>query len=78
MLLRDRSEPPASLGVYRAYPRAVSDQTEIADILCRPLPPLPGATLLASQLVTLPTHARLAERDLRALEQWLTSDSIVA
>lgn len=78
MLLRDGSAPSASLGVYRAYPRAVSDQSEIADILCRPLPPLPGATLLASQLVTLPTHARLAERDLRALERWLTSDSVVA
>lgn len=78
MLLRDGSAPPASLGVYRAYPRAVSEQTEIADILMRPVPPLPGAQLLAAQLVTLPTHARLAERDVRALEQWLNSERVVA
>jgi hypothetical protein len=31
----------------------------------------PGARLLAERLVTAPTHGRLAERDLTALEQWL-------
>ncbi len=68
---RDNSVPPAALGVYRAYPRAVPEQTEILDCVVQPPASVPGALELARTLVTLPVHARVAEQDLQRLEQWL-------
>jgi hypothetical protein len=35
----------------------------------------PGARTLAERLITLPTHSRLRERDLEALETWLARPS---
>ncbi len=62
---------PSALGVYRAYPQAVSEQREIRECLLQATGELTGSHRLANRLVTLPVHHRVAERDLQALEQWL-------
>jgi dTDP-4-amino-4,6-dideoxygalactose transaminase len=59
------------LGVMRGYPRALADLRGFGYRVRHTGDRFPGARLLAERLVTAPTHGRLAERDLTALEQWL-------
>jgi dTDP-4-amino-4,6-dideoxygalactose transaminase len=59
------------LGVMRGYPRALAALRGFGHRVRHTGIRLPGARLLAERLVTAPTHGRLAERDLVALEAWL-------
>jgi dTDP-4-amino-4,6-dideoxygalactose transaminase len=59
------------LGVLRGYPRPLHDLPFLARQCLNARDPFPGATLLAERLLTLPTHSRLREPDLRRLERWI-------
>lgn len=63
----------ATLGIVPAYPRPLSDLPQLAARVTNPGEPCPGAAALASDLYTLPTHSRLADRDVRRIEGWLGS-----
>lgn len=75
MLLRNGVEPEVNLGMYRAYPRVVPEQTEILDVIELSADPLHGARLLSQRLVTVPCHLRLSEHDVLRLETWLSHPS---
>jgi dTDP-4-amino-4,6-dideoxygalactose transaminase len=62
----------ARLGIMPAYPCALPDLPGFGDRVRGTSEDFDGARLLASQLVTLPTHGRLDARDLAALEEWLS------
>jgi dTDP-4-amino-4,6-dideoxygalactose transaminase len=60
------------LGVMPGYPRALGDLTGFGSRLAaHEEAGYPGARALASRLLTAPTHALLAERDVAALQAWL-------
>jgi len=61
-----------ALGVMPGYPTSLADLEGFARRLREPERLVPGARTLARQLGTLPTHSRLTETDLKALEWWLT------
>jgi dTDP-4-amino-4,6-dideoxygalactose transaminase len=65
--------PAPHLGVLRAYPLPLSELPVLRRIWRNPEIPLPGSRLLAERLLTVPTHSRLTEPDLRALEAWIDS-----
>jgi dTDP-4-amino-4,6-dideoxygalactose transaminase len=60
------------MGVWPSYPKSLADLPGFGDrrVGTRPCP---GARRLAAGLVTLPTHSRLTEDDLRALERMLAA-----
>jgi len=60
------------LGVSRGYPLPLADVPALAPLLSE-VRRHSGASHLAKALVSLPTHGRLREADLVALEQWLLS-----
>jgi len=61
-----------SLGVMPGYPTSLNRLEPLRDVLAgSSRRSFPGAEALAARLLTLPTHGRLAERDLQALEGWL-------
>ncbi|HXV86211.1 MAG TPA: DegT/DnrJ/EryC1/StrS family aminotransferase [Gemmatimonadales bacterium] len=60
----------ASLGVAPGYPRALCDLPGFCERVANRGQNFDGARELAGRLVTLPTHSRLVEADLRGLEQW--------
>lgn len=66
----------AGIGASASYPRALADVPEVAAQLRSPADHMPGARLLASQIMTLPTHGYcpddLAARVRKVLEQTLS------
>jgi perosamine synthetase len=65
------SDPTARrLGVMPGYPRALCDLPGFGERLVNGDELFPGARRLAAELLTLPTHSRLTEADLVALEGW--------
>jgi len=71
-----RSAAPL-LGVLRPYPGTLNDQEPLRPALHQGETAGPGARQLGSFLYTLPTHSLTTERDLRALEAWLTAGAAV-
>jgi perosamine synthetase len=65
-----RRERP-ELGVVHGYPNTLAELAELKASLLGD-EKLPGARELQRTLVTLPTHAHLDERDLRALAAWIS------
>jgi dTDP-4-amino-4,6-dideoxygalactose transaminase len=59
------------LGVMRGYPRVLADLPGFAARCRNGGAAFPGARELAERLVTLPTHGRLAPRDIAALRRWM-------
>lgn len=59
------------LGIMPGYPVSLDRLEEWAGVLRNSTERMPGATLLAASLFTLPTHGMLADADLVALEGWL-------
>jgi hypothetical protein len=51
----------AGIGATRSYPLALCDVPEVVAQLRSPRDPMPGARLVASQIVTLPTHGHCPE-----------------
>lgn len=58
------------LGIMPGYPLPLAELPRFRD-RCVNRTELPGARLLATSLITLPTHELLTEDDLTALERWL-------
>lgn len=77
VLLTDRTRGAADLrevrdlGIAPAYPLPLHHLPPLRERRAAPPGGLSGAERLATQLVTLPTHSLLAERDLARLEEWL-------
>lgn len=65
-----RAERP-ELGIVRGYPATLADLAELKVLLLGD-EKLVGARELQRTLVTLPTHAHLDERDLRAISAWIS------
>jgi len=63
------------LGIMSSYPTPLSQLAGFTTRCINAEASFPGAERLAQSLVTLPTHSRLAESDLRALEEWLSSSA---
>lgn len=61
----------ARLGIAPGYPEALCDLNGFGDRVANRDADYSGARTLAKQLVTLPTHSLLTERDLERLEHWL-------
>ena len=59
------------LGIAPGYPKALCDLTAFGERALNAAEDFAGARRLADTLTTLPTHSRLAERDVGALERWL-------
>ncbi len=59
------------LGVMPGYPRALCDLPGFAERVVNKADAFPGARMLASRLITLPTHSLLTGADLARLEAWL-------
>jgi perosamine synthetase len=59
------------LGVMPGYPKALRDVDRVGSRCLNRDAAFPGSRLLAARLCTLPTHGRLAPRDLAGLEQWI-------
>jgi perosamine synthetase len=59
------------VGVARSYPLPLSELAAVQPRLATPLADAPGARALARELVTLPTHSRLTERDWSTIESLL-------
>jgi dTDP-4-amino-4,6-dideoxygalactose transaminase len=59
------------LGIMSGYPRVLTDLTGFGARCGNDRGRFPGAAELAERLFTLPTHSRLAEPDVQALEQWI-------
>jgi len=59
------------LGIMPAYPRALCDVPDFAEGVGNADTDFVGARKLARCLMTFPTHSRLLERDLVALERWI-------
>ncbi|MGH7679942.1 MAG: DegT/DnrJ/EryC1/StrS family aminotransferase [Gemmatimonadaceae bacterium] len=54
-------------GVARSYPRPLGELPPVGARLVEPNAKMPGAAALARELVTLPTHSRLAPRDFETI-----------
>ena len=69
-----RLESPAAkrLGIARGYPLALVDLPGFANRAHPTAGDWRGGRLLAARLFTLPTHSALRERDLEALQRWLS------
>lgn len=57
------------LGIAASYPTTLSAVDQLVPQLCSPRTATPGAMSLSQQLLTLPTHSLLSERDIGALLQ---------
>jgi dTDP-4-amino-4,6-dideoxygalactose transaminase len=71
--VRARAIQPGArrLGIMPGYPLPLSRLGGFEKKVVNPAEPLPGAERLARQLITLPVHGMMTERDLTALEQWM-------
>ena len=56
-----------ALGIESSYPIALTELTQIEACHVGPRPHCPGARQLARELVTLPTHSRVSDRDYDAM-----------
>jgi dTDP-4-amino-4,6-dideoxygalactose transaminase len=63
-----------ALGIMPGYPRALCEVGGFVERVVNRSDAFPGARLLAERLVTVPVHGRLSERDLDALEAWVSDD----
>jgi len=63
-------QPVRALGIVRAYPVTLAELPEARSALFSGEGPGPGSTLLSRALLTLPTHTRVAESDLKRIELW--------
>jgi len=71
-LRRSAAESAARrLGIMPGYPKALCDLDRFRPRCLNRDVLFPGSRLLAAQLCTLPTHGRLAMRDLARLEEWI-------
>jgi len=61
-----------ALGIMPGYPRALRDLAGFGERVVNAAEDLPGARKLAQLLITLPAHSLLSERDLSALEAWIS------
>ena len=61
----------ARLGIMPGYPLPLSRLSGFAARCLNAGDSFPGAEKLASDLITLPTHALLTERDQESIEHWL-------
>jgi dTDP-4-amino-4,6-dideoxygalactose transaminase len=61
----------ASLGIMPGYPLPLHKLSGFRDRCVNASERFPGAQLLASQLITLPTHGLLTHDDVTRLEDWL-------
>jgi dTDP-4-amino-4,6-dideoxygalactose transaminase len=69
---RAAAEPAARrLGIMPGYPKALCDLERLRARCLNRDAAFPGSRLLAERLCTLPTHGRLAVRDLTRLEHWI-------
>jgi dTDP-4-amino-4,6-dideoxygalactose transaminase len=59
------------LGVAPGYPTPLFTLEPFRNRVANLDDDMPGATLLAERLVTLPTHSRLTAVDLARLEAWI-------
>jgi len=59
------------LGIARTYPRVLADLAELTTQCVNRSDPFPGARRLAEELITLPVHSLLTERDASAIETWM-------
>lgn len=57
----------ARLGIGAAYPATLDRVAPLAERLRAPSGPMPGAAALVRELVTLPTHSRVSQAELRAV-----------
>jgi len=67
---RDGQRLRPELGVVHGYPRTLGELPELSSWLTG-AESLTGARELARDLITLPTHSLLTEKDLRAIRNWL-------
>lgn len=65
------SDGTSRLGIAKGYPKPLNEVEAGRRLLVRPDDMFPGAARLSRELLTLPTHGWLSERDLRALEAWV-------
>jgi dTDP-4-amino-4,6-dideoxygalactose transaminase len=65
------AEGAGALGIMPGYPRSLADLDGFRERIGNPADDFAGARLLATHLLTLPTHSRLGDADLQALETWL-------
>lgn len=63
------------LGVVRGYPITLDEHPNTAAILAPGEAAGSGARTLRDALVTLPTHARLSVRDVKALTRWIAGNA---
>ena len=59
------------LGVRASYPKVLSEVEQLAHRCVNRDGAFPGGQILASRLLTVPTHGRLGTEDLNRLERWL-------
>ena len=71
ILISRGARSASQIGVLPGYPRSLLEQPELASLLLADQAQTPGSTHLRESLVTLPTHYRVTDRDLRALVDWL-------
>jgi perosamine synthetase len=63
---------PTSLGVVRPYPITLAEHHELRHALTF-ADELPGSRALRDTLVTIPTHGRVADRDIRSVRDWVAT-----
>ncbi len=70
---RPRASSPRArtLGIMPGYPKPLSDLDGFPSRCWNGTSEFPGARLLSNQLITIPTHSRLRERDLQKIEAWI-------
>jgi dTDP-4-amino-4,6-dideoxygalactose transaminase len=61
------------LGVVRSYPRPLGEEPEIAPIIHRGEPDMPGARDICRTLFTLPVHEYVTRADERQIVEWASS-----
>jgi dTDP-4-amino-4,6-dideoxygalactose transaminase len=76
--LAERARSPAArrLGVAPSYPSLLSTLTPVAKRLVGTQQHFPGAETLVTELVTLPTHSRVAESDRRHILALLAENGV--
>ncbi len=70
-----RPSPVPRLGVLPGYPRPLGELPMLAPRRLDRGEDFPGARYLAERLLTLPTHSRLRNRDLAALDAWIEEEN---
>jgi len=66
--------PSPRLGIYRAYPETLAEQSQLRPCLHDGEGEHAGALELRRSLLTLPSHSRLTPRDMHNLLGWIASD----